>query len=174
MDGKTLLTAANGSTGKAFVTEIYKQLIGNYPRFYKMDLLCRLGFVASELLLKAEGTDPYSTPESRAVALIGHSGSICADRNYLQSFVNPNDYYPSPERFVYTLPNIVTGEIAIRNHYHGETAFYMLPWRDNDIIRQLLCSTLADQATKSIIGGWLNCDDEEHFEADINIIIKEQ
>lgn len=174
MDGKTLLTAANGSTGKAFVTEIYKQLIGNYPRFYKMDLLCRLGFVASELLLKAEGTDPYSTPESRAVALIGHSGSICADRNYLQSFVNPDDYYPSPERFVYTLPNIVTGEIAIRNHYHGETAFYMLPWRDNDIIRQLLCSTLADQATKSIIGGWLNCDDEEHFEADINIIIKEQ
>lgn len=174
MDGKTLLTAANGSTGKAFVTEIYKQLIGNYPRFYKMDLLCRLGFVASELLLKAEGTDPYSTPESRAVALIGHSGSICADRNYLQSFVNPDDYYPSPERFVYTLPNIVTGEIAIRNHYHGETAFYMLPWRDNDIIQQLLCSTLADQATKSIIGGWLNCDDEEHFEADINIIIKEQ
>ena len=41
--------------GNGLLTNIYKQKIGEYPKYYKMDGLCRLGFVASELLLQAEG-----------------------------------------------------------------------------------------------------------------------
>ena len=33
---------------------VYKDKIGNYPKFHKMDPLCKLGFVASELLLDVE------------------------------------------------------------------------------------------------------------------------
>ena len=43
------LSPADGS-----LTDIYKSQIGGYPKFYKMDPLARLGFVASELLLDKE------------------------------------------------------------------------------------------------------------------------
>ena len=38
---------------------LYRRYAGGYPKFFKMDPLCRLGFVASELLL--DGLHP--TPE---------------------------------------------------------------------------------------------------------------
>ena len=43
---------ASEGKGGALLTEIYKRYIGDYPKYYKMDVLCRLGLVASELLLK--------------------------------------------------------------------------------------------------------------------------
>ena len=43
------------SHGKEMLTEVYKTKIGDYPKFYKMDMLSRLAFVASELLIEAEG-----------------------------------------------------------------------------------------------------------------------
>ena len=32
---------------------------------------------------------------------------------------------PSPSVFVYTLPNIMIGEICIRNHFKGESFFFI-------------------------------------------------
>ncbi len=158
------------SSGKPMLTELYKEYAGDYPRFYKMDMLGRLGFIATELLLEAEGGARFNERQDRAVVLVGHSGSIVADMNYLRTIHNPDDYFPSPERFVYTLPNIVTGEIAIRNQYHGETCFYLLNERNEKTIREILSSAFLDPETQSIIGGWINCDDENKFEVDIYII----
>ena len=42
---------------------------------------------------------------------------------FQETIQHADSYYPSPALFVYTLPNIVTGEIAIRNKYYGETSF---------------------------------------------------
>lgn len=167
VDGKDI---EKRSTGKPLLTELYKTCVGNYPRFYKMDMLGRLGFIATELLLKAEGGERFCERQDRAVVLVGHTGSLIADLNYLKSIENPDDYFPSPERFVYTLPNIVTGEIAIRNHYHGETCFYLLHERNEKTIREILSSVFLDSETQSIIGGWINCEDENKFEADLYII----
>ena len=50
LDGK-LLSLIGERGEKSLLTSIYKQLINDYPKYYKMDGLCRLGFVASELLL---------------------------------------------------------------------------------------------------------------------------
>lgn len=157
-------------TGKALLTNLYKRYIGDYPRFYKMDLLSRLGFVASELLLASEGKERFVECDGRAVVLFNHSSSIHADRAYLESIRDADNYYPSPSLFVYTLPNIVTGEIAIRNHYHGETSFYILPRRDEAIIRMVQQATFCDPDTRSMMTGWLDCEDEDHFEADLYII----
>lgn len=158
------------STGKALLTDLYKKFVGDYPRFYKMDILCRLGFISTELLLQAEGRQRFANCDDRATLLVGHHGSLVADKNYLGSISNPDDYYPSPERFVYTLPNIVTGEIAIRNHYHGETGYFYLEKRNNDIIDNIIKSAFQDATTKSVIGGWIDCEDEGRFEADLYII----
>jgi 3-oxoacyl-[acyl-carrier-protein] synthase-1 len=167
VDGKPLDCEG---TGKTLLTNIYKQYIGNYPRFYKMDLLSRLGFIASELLLANEGKERFAECDDRAVILFNHSSSIHADRAYLASISDPDDYYPSPSLFVYTLPNIVAGEIAIRNHYHGETSFYILPRRDEAVISQVQQAAFRDADTKSILTGWLDCEDGNHFEADLAII----
>lgn len=160
--------------GNALLTALYKELIGGYAKFYKMDILSRLGFTATELLLQTEGLERFTERDDRAVVFIGRSGSVCADMNYLETIVHADDFYPSPERFVYTLPNIVTGEVAIRNKYHGETAFYLIPQRDNGIEQQLLAATMADKATKSVVFGWIDCESEDRFEADISIITKQQ
>ncbi len=167
VDGKPLDCEG---TGKTLLTNIYKQYIGNYPRFYKMDLLSRLGFIASELLLASEGKERFTECDDRAVILFNHSSSIHADRAYLESISDADDYYPSPSLFVYTLPNIVAGEIAIRNHYHGETSFYILPRRDEAVISQVQQAAFRDADTKSLLTGWLDCEDGNHFEADLAII----
>ena len=156
--------------GKTLVTELYKKTGGDYPRFYKMDLLCRIGLVATQLLLKAEETTTSDAAEHRAVVIVGRSGSIHADLNYLTSIMHADDFFPSPERFVYTLPNIVTGEIAMRYHYHGETSFYLLPTRDASIVSDIVQSAFLDPDTTSVIGGWIDCETDNRFEAELSIL----
>jgi 3-oxoacyl-[acyl-carrier-protein] synthase-1 len=164
VDGKQM--ACEGE-GKALLTDLYKRYIDNYPKFYKMDPLCRLGFVASELLLQAEG-DRRDTPrDDRAIILFNRSSSIQADEAYQASIQDAEDYFPSPAAFVYTLPNIVTGEIAIRNHYQGETSFYILPERNDQLMQQILDASLGDKTTKSILGGWIDYEDDENFVAKV-------
>ena len=167
VDGKQM--ACEGE-GKALLTDLYKRYIDNYLKFYKMDPLCRLGFVASELLLQAEG-DRRDTPRNdRAIILFNRSSSIQADEAYQASIQDAEDYFPSPAAFVYTLPNIVTGEIAIRNHYQGETSFYILPERNDQLMQQILDASLGDKTTKSILGGWIDYEDDENFVAKVFVM----
>ena len=174
VDGKSL--ACEGR-GKALLTALYKQYASDYPKFYKMDMLCRLGFIAAELLDGAESQCQKDGiggqyQDNRAMILFNHSSSIHADRAYLASISDADNYFPSPSLFVYTLPNIVAGELAIRHHYHGETSFYILPERDERLMRQIQTATLADSAIDSMISGWLDCDDEDHFLADLYLLSK--
>ena len=157
--------------GPALLTALYRQYVGDYPKYYKMDPLSRLGFVASELLLQAEeGRERFVTCDDRAVVFFNHSSSVCADRQYMETIGDLENCFPSPSVFVYTLPNIVTGEIAIRNHYHGETSFYILPRRDDSLIQQVLHASCLDPATQSILCGWLDYEDDTHFEAHLKIV----
>ena len=156
--------------GKDLLTAVYRQHVGDYPKFYKMDGLSRLGFVASELLLQAEGRERFVACDDRAVIFFNHSSSISADRKYLESIADPENFFPSPSVFVYTLPNIVTGEIAIRNHYFGETSFYILPERSESQMESILRASCLDPTTRSILTGWLDYEDDEHFIAELKIV----
>lgn len=155
-----------GKEHHSLLTFLYKQMIGNYPKFYKMDGLSRLGFVASEILLNAEKGE---TDKERAIIFFNHSSSIASDRNYKVSINDKNNYFPSPSIFVYTLPNIVTGEIAIRNHFHGETSFFILPDKDERMMEEILQASCRDAQSKSFLTGWIDYEDERHFEADLKI-----
>lgn len=157
------------SKGCKMLTEIYKQLIGSYPKFYKMDRLSQLGFVASELLLKQEQPRKENCSD-RAVVLFNHSSSIWADQEYAQSIIVGPDYFPSPSLFVYTLPNIVCGEIALRNGYHAETSFYIINKKDDTIINSVVQSTFCDQTLQSMVTGWIDYIDDNTFEADFKLI----
>lgn len=163
---KEELGRQEGLEHHSLLTSLYKQMIGNYPKFYKMDGLSRLGFVASEILLNAEKGE---TDKERAIIFFNHSSSIASDRNYKESINDKNNYFPSPSIFVYTLPNIVTGEIAIRNHFHGETSFFILPDKDERMMEEILQASCRDAQSKSFLTGWIDYEDERHFEADLKI-----
>lgn len=165
-EGKKELGEQEGQEHHSLLTSLYKQMIGNYPKFYKMDGLSRLGFVASEILLNAEKGD---TDKERAIIFFNHSSSIASDRNYKESINDKDNYFPSPSIFVYTLPNIVTGEIAIRNHFHGETSFFILPDKDERMMEEILQASCRDAQSKSFLTGWIDYEDERHFEADLKI-----
>lgn len=165
-EGKKELGEQEGKEHHSLLTTLYKQMIGNYPKFYKMDGLSRLGFVASEILLNAEKGE---TDEERAIIFFNHSSSITSDRNYKESINDKDNYFPSPSIFVYTLPNIVTGEIAIRNHFHGETSFFILPDKDERMMEEILQASCRDAQSKNFLTGWIDYEDERHFEADLKI-----
>ena len=160
------LEEQEGAGHHSLLTSLYRQMIGNYPKFYKMDGLSRLGFVASEILLNAEKGE---TDKERAIIFFNHSSSIASDRNYKESINDKNNYFPSPSIFVYTLPNIVTGEIAIRNHLHGETSFFILPDKDEKMMEEILQASCRDAQSKSFLTGWIDYEDERHFEAELKI-----
>lgn len=159
------------SVGADLLVEVYRKKVGDYPKFFKMDPLARLGFVATELLL-GEETQRRTDCEDRAVILFNRSASLADDAEY-QKTIGKDEFFPSPAVFVYTLPNIVTGEIAIRNKYYGETSFYVLEEKDDKIMKEIVDQAFQDPVTESIITGWLECSDQEHFEAELYLIEKQ-
>lgn len=161
--------------GMAMLNDVYRSKIGDYPKFFKMDALCKVGFVASELLLKAETDGEISQRKAhgtsiRAVLLFNRSGSLNADTKYQATIQEADNFFPSPAIFVYTLPNIVTGEIAIRNLYYGETNFIVLDCMDLHTIDEQIANVFQDSETESVLTGWVDCYDENHFEARMLII----
>ena len=151
------------SQGAGLLAELYRGWMKDYPKFFKMDLLSKLGVIATELLV-AEDTDRFTPREDRAVLLLSRTGPLCDDRLYQQT-IAPENYFPSPALFVYTLANIVTGEIAIRNKYAGDTTAFELPAFSAAQIVETVATAFEDRTTTSAVCGWAEAPDPDHFEA---------
>ena len=149
------------TTGDKMLVELYRRYAGDYPKFFKMDTLCRLGFIAAEILLR----EP-SSQQPTAIILANRSASIKNDTDYLAT-ISDGNYYPSPSLFVYTLPNIVTGEIAIRHHIQGETSFYIL--QNPEQLESILLSTFTFHLSP-LLAGWVECSAPNEFYAKLQII----
>jgi hypothetical protein len=106
--------------------QIYKEQEFAYPKFHKMDMLSQAGFLASELIKRASPhmVTGYNDDEI-AMIFANKSSSADTDLRFINSYEKSGS--PSPSLFVYTLPNIVLGEIAILNKWYGENMFAVLP-----------------------------------------------
>jgi len=157
-----LLLESGEKHGPAFFTGVYKHFGINYPKFYKMDNLCKLGFLASEILLKGKDLNKEANNTGTAVVIYNAASSLDTDRNHQQSIHNRASYFPSPSVFVYTLANIVIGEICIRNKFYGEGSFFIEEEFNADAIytyvKQLFKEGMADHC----ITGWLNYDHDTY------------
>ena len=89
-------------------------------KFYKMDDLCKLGYVAAEYLLK----DKTFAHWKWECYLPTPTSSLHTDIRHQQLIDQDGDRAASPAVFVYTLPNVVSGEICIRHKIQGETPFH--------------------------------------------------
>lgn len=143
----------------AFFTAIYHEMKIDYPKFFKMDLLCKAGFLASEALT-SEHFDKTTPKNDAGIILFNSVSSLEADEKYRQT-INEEDCFPSPALFVYTLPNIVTGELAIRNKMLGESMFYVLPKYDPDQMMTIITDTFNDTPLHTALCGWIDVAGEE-------------
>ena len=139
-----------------FFSAIYGRLGVDYRKFYKMDALSKLGFLASELLL--QGIDKEAPKEGMGIALFNRSSSLETDSRYQKTISDKDDFFPSPAEFVYTLPNIVTGEIAIRNKIYGETAFYVVVDFQGDRLCEAIENMINFADMKRVLAGWIEVD----------------
>ena len=111
--------------GKTWLANIYAAVGCQYPKFFKMDNLCKTGFLAAELLMGKLSLAPEEPKKDWSVILLSRLGSLDDDKAYQKTIASADDYFPSPAVFVYTLSNIVTGEIAIRHKIMGESSCFV-------------------------------------------------
>lgn len=138
------------------LVELYRTYVGDYPKFFKMDPLSRLGFLASEMLLKQLSNQ---TIKQYGILLFNRTSSLADDSAFQATIQDRSNWFPSPALFVYTLPNIVTGEIAIRNHFQTETNFMVLDAPHTDIMAEQIA--LAAQHAPQL-AGWCDVDTDGH------------
>lgn len=124
LNGQKVLENPGQEPG-AFLREVYDLCESPYPKFFKMDNLCKLAFVAAELLQRGTRFNEKYEDTKKSLILQNSASSIDTDLKHIQSIENPEAYFPSPSVFVYTLPNIAAGEICIRHRIKGYTAFFI-------------------------------------------------
>lgn len=145
-----------------FIRSLYKSLGINYPAFYKMDNLAKLGYLASSILLKDERNDWKFSEHEVGIFLANASSSLDTDCSYLSTIKNFEDYFPSPAVFVYTLPNIVIGEICIAQKVKGENTFFIQPEFDSNFMTSYVNGLLNSKKIKAAISGWVELYGDEY------------
>ena len=151
----------------AFLLDAYQHFQLNYSKFYKMDNLSKLGWLASEVLLKGFKKERYQ-PEEIGLILANTNSSLDDDLKYWESAKE----IASPSLFVYTLPNIVIGEICIRNQFKGEHTFYIQEKFNADFIAKQVNFPLDNDILKACICGWVDVLEEE-YKAVLYLVEKE-
>jgi len=153
-NGKLLSKSDEAVTPVGFLEEVYKSLNVSYPKFFKMDGLSKLGVLCAELILKDENINELFPKEKTTIVLSNKNSSLQTDVAYSKTMGN----FPSPALFVYTLPNIVTGEIAIKHKITGENAFFIEPKFNAKLLHNY--TQLLLKENDAALCGWLNMDEK--------------
>jgi len=143
-----------------FLKNTYKQSGMDYPKFYKMDSQSKLGLLAAELLLKDTAFLEKHSDETIGMILSNAAGSEDSDNNFFATITGTDNYFPSPALFVYTLPNIVAGELCIKYKIKGENNFFLTENFDADLLHLNISNLMKYTNTKACIGGWVNYKEE--------------
>lgn len=144
-----------------FLKNAYSVLNINYPKYHKMDNLCKLGLLASDVLLSHGQKEFNFDRENTAIVLSNSHSSLDTDYKYQQT-INDENFLPSPAIFVYTLPNIVMGEICIKNKFKGENTFFISESFDADLTSMITANIFNKNKTSAAIVGWINIFKEEY------------
>ncbi|HAL82115.1 MAG TPA: hypothetical protein DCO83_07660 [Mucilaginibacter sp.] len=149
----------NTNDGPAsFFTSIYQHFQLKYPKYYKMDNLSKLGWLATEILQYESFEKNNYQPEDIGIVLANANSSLDDDIKYFET----TKAIASPSLFVYTLPNIVIGEICIRNNFKGEQAFFIQDKFDADFMCQQVNYLLNENILQACICGWVEVLEQDY------------
>jgi hypothetical protein len=141
-----------------FAKDAYNFLGISYNRFFKMDNLSKLAFLAAELILKETDT----STEDLALVFSNRASSLDTDRKHQRSIENKEHYYPSPSVFVYTLPNICLGEICIRHKQYSENSFFIFDSFKAEPLFDQANSLLELEKASKVLCGWMEFDNGKY------------
>lgn len=139
-----------------FFTELYTFSGVNYPKFYKMDAQSQLAFLCAEFLLKNNNINGVA-PFDWSVVLSCANSSNDTDIKYWENA----RLAPSPATFVYTLPNVMLGEICIRHGFKGENSCFIFNTFDA-AFQVSYVNRLLEKRAKVCVHGWVNFFKEEY------------
>ena len=134
-----------------FLLSVYEHFQLKYPKFYKMDNLSKLGLLAAEVLLNDGSVADNYQPGEIGVVLANASSSLDTDIRYFETIKN----IASPAVFVYTLPNIMIGEICIRHNFKGENAFFIFETFNAGFIQRYVSNLFNNNNVRACICGWV-------------------
>ena len=140
-----------------FLDNIYRSLDIQYLKFFKMDRLSKAGFLSTEIVMNTMKIEKDLSKKDYAIICFNRSSSLDDDAVYQKTIQDELNYFPSPSVFVYTLPNIVTGEIAIRHKIYGETSFYITEKFSAKQIFNPITDIFKSGNISALLCGWIEC-----------------
>lgn len=162
LDGKEVWEGSLGWNPGELLKSIYKHFEVGYLKYYKMDPLTKLGFITAEILLKDRKLDEKYAGTDIGIAVVNKSSSIDIDRAFQETIENDESFYPSPALFVYTLPNIMTGEICIRHKFKGENTVFLRKDFSAEFIQDYVSLLFQKKKAKACITGWVEINDGQY------------
>lgn len=148
-----IFNSEENSNSNDLLKEAYTHLKVSYPKFHKMDELCKLGILATEVLFQERIISPDT-----ALVFSNKSSSLQSDlkhRKLMEETV-------SPATFVYTLPNIVSGEISIKYNLHSENAFFISENFDAELLYDYSQGLLNLEEIPAVVCGWIEVNNAEY------------
>jgi len=128
------------------LSRAYERCMIVYPKFFKMDLLSKLAFLSAELL----HPDWAHCEKDRVAAVLStRSGCLEVDKKFDES----RRAVASPSLFVYTLPNIMLGEICIRHRIKGEQICFIEEAGNPQLLYDYVSDLLQNRNTDGCICG---------------------
>jgi hypothetical protein len=149
------------SSFEDFVRSVYSKTDMNYPKLFKMDNLSKLAMLTAEVLLTKSSLSSYAEDEI-GVVLGNAFSTIDTDLKYFHTVANKAAYFPSPSLFVYTLPNIMIGEICIKYRIKGENALFVFKEFEHNFINNYVTNLLDTGKIKCCITGWIDFNSHEY------------
>ena len=131
--------------------KFYDYLQSNYPKFFKMDKLCKWAVAGAEYLFSTDQLYKDIDKPKIALALATSHGCIDVDKRYFDGIA-----VPSPALFVYTLPNIMLGEISIRYGFKGEQLCMVSDSFDADELYFTAHEMIMNRNMDACLCGWVD------------------
>ncbi len=149
-----LLQEHNGLTPEKF----YDRLQCNYPKFFKMDKLSKWAIAGTEYLFSNNPLYYKDIDKNKiAVTLSTSHGCVDVDKRYYDTMA-----VPSPALFVYTLPNIMLGEICIRYGFKGEQLCTVSERFDATEMYFAVHDQLTNRGMEACLCGWVDATADEY------------
>jgi hypothetical protein len=152
-----------------FSESAYRHFQLAYPKFHKMDELSKLGWLAADILLNNKELDEIP-PYKRGVILSNQNSSLDTDSRYYNMVKTG---VASPAVFVYSLPNIVIGEICIRHGIKGENTFFIADQYNIPAQVDYINNLFETGVIECCIGGWVELMNEK-YDAFLYYAVKEK
>jgi len=155
VNGKDVFAYEEGEGYKKFIRTAYRHFKTSYAKFFKMDTLSKLGFMAVDILLKDTNIADKYPPERIGLVLTNGSSSLEVDEKHMDSIRDRENYFPSPSNFVYTLPNIMAGEAAIKHTFRGENTVMVCKGFEAGLIFDITKLSFETDSLDCCICGWV-------------------